>query len=183
MQPYAPLSSGSGQGRILARLDALDAAATADDMDRAGYDVHALKGFRPVRYTIHVNGPWCITFKFADGDAYRVDSSSINEERGLPEIVAHRDPDRCPSHPGAVLGDILKDVRLTNRDIAGRLGISRQQLHDILTGRKPLSPVIAARVGKLVGGGTLSWVRLQAAYDAWHADREIDTSGIEPLAA
>jgi len=30
-----------------------------------------LKGVK--RYTIHVNGPWCITFEFQDGDAYRVD--------------------------------------------------------------------------------------------------------------
>jgi proteic killer suppression protein len=22
---------------------------------------------------VHVNGPWCLTFEFADGDAYRVD--------------------------------------------------------------------------------------------------------------
>jgi plasmid maintenance system killer protein len=25
------------------------------------------------RYTVHVNGPWCITFEFDDGDALRVD--------------------------------------------------------------------------------------------------------------
>jgi len=27
----------------------------------------------PKRYTIHVNGPWSITFEFDAGDAYRVD--------------------------------------------------------------------------------------------------------------
>ena len=25
-----------------------------------------------MRYSIHVNGPWCITFEFRDGEAYRV---------------------------------------------------------------------------------------------------------------
>lgn len=60
-------------GRILARLDALDAAVLADDMKVPGFDFHALRGFQPTRYTVHVNGPWCITFEFADGDAYAVD--------------------------------------------------------------------------------------------------------------
>lgn len=36
-------------------------------------DFHALHGFKPTRYTVHVNGPWCITFEFKDGDAYAVD--------------------------------------------------------------------------------------------------------------
>jgi toxin HigB-1 len=59
--------------RILERLDALDAAQRPEDMDVPGYDFHALKGFRPKRYTVHVNGPVCITFEFEDGDALRVD--------------------------------------------------------------------------------------------------------------
>lgn len=59
--------------RIVLRLDALDAATMPEDMDHPGYDFHALRGFNPVRYTVHVNGPWCITFEFEDGNALRVD--------------------------------------------------------------------------------------------------------------
>jgi proteic killer suppression protein len=58
--------------RIFARLDALDEAARPEDMDIEGFDFHPLKG-KPKRYTVHVNGPWCVTFEFEDGDAYRVD--------------------------------------------------------------------------------------------------------------
>lgn len=43
------------------------------DMDLPGFDFHPLKGFKPTRYTVHVNGPWCITFEFEKGDAYRLD--------------------------------------------------------------------------------------------------------------
>lgn len=60
-------------GRILRRLDALDRAAEPQDMNIPGFDFHALRGHRPTRYTVHVNGPWCITFEFEDGDAHRVD--------------------------------------------------------------------------------------------------------------
>jgi proteic killer suppression protein len=42
-------------------------------MDVPGFNFHALQGHRPVRYTVHVNGPWCITFEFDAGDALRVD--------------------------------------------------------------------------------------------------------------
>ncbi len=59
--------------RILIRLDRLNAASTPEQMNLPGFDFHALKGFVPVRYTVHVNGPWCITFEFDAGDALRVD--------------------------------------------------------------------------------------------------------------
>lgn len=57
---------------ILRRLDNLDAAEQVKDMNIPGFGFHALQGFRPRRYTVHVNGPWCITFEFADGHAYNV---------------------------------------------------------------------------------------------------------------
>lgn len=59
--------------RILRRLDALDAASCAEDMNLPGFNFHLLRGFNPVRYTVHVNGPWCITFEFEGGDAHLVD--------------------------------------------------------------------------------------------------------------
>ena len=59
--------------RIIRRLDALDMANAPEDLDLPGFDFHALKGFNPVRYTVDINGPWCITFEFAGGDACRID--------------------------------------------------------------------------------------------------------------
>jgi proteic killer suppression protein len=58
--------------RILERLDALEAAASPETMNLPGYDFHGLKG-KPRRYTVHVNGPWSITFEFKEGDAHYVD--------------------------------------------------------------------------------------------------------------
>lgn len=59
--------------RILRRLDRLDAATAPEDMNLPGFNFHPLRGFDPTRYTVHVNGPWCITFAFVDGDAVAVD--------------------------------------------------------------------------------------------------------------
>ena len=60
------------QGRIVRRLDALADAAEPKDMDIPGFQFHPLRG-RPQRYSVHVNGPWCVTFEFKDGDAWHVD--------------------------------------------------------------------------------------------------------------
>jgi proteic killer suppression protein len=59
--------------RILRRLDALNIATKAEDMGIPGFDFHGLQGFNPTRYTVHVNGPWCVTFSFSEGDAHDVD--------------------------------------------------------------------------------------------------------------
>lgn len=61
------------QGRALRRLDRLNVVAMPQEMDLPGFDFHALKGQKPPRYAVHVNGPWCITFAFANGDAEDVD--------------------------------------------------------------------------------------------------------------
>lgn len=60
------------QSRSLKRLDALDQAETLSDMNIPGFNFHGLQG-KPKRYSIHINGPWCITFEWEDGDALRVD--------------------------------------------------------------------------------------------------------------
>ena len=94
---------------------------------------------------------------------------------------AIRDPNRAPSHPGALLDDIIPDTGKTKTEIARLLGISRQQLYDIIGEKKPVSPAVAVRLGKLFGDGPGIWLRMQAANDAWHAEREVDVSGIPTL--
>ena len=48
---------GKLRKRILIRLDRLNAASAAAQMNLPGFDFHALKGFIPTRYSVHVNGP------------------------------------------------------------------------------------------------------------------------------
>jgi len=60
------------QARCLRRLDVLDQAGALTDLHLPGMQFHRLQG-TPTRYSLHVNGPWCITFEWAEGDAYRVD--------------------------------------------------------------------------------------------------------------
>ena len=61
------------QKRALRRLDALEQAEQVEELRLPGFNFHPLNGFNPTRYSIHINGPWCITFTFIDGHAYDVD--------------------------------------------------------------------------------------------------------------
>ena len=63
----------------------------------------------------------------------------------MTEYPAKRDPNRPPSHSGEILADIIPDIGKTKSEIATLLGMSRQHLHDILGGRKPLPPTVSAR--------------------------------------
>ena len=98
--------------------------------------------------------------------------------------AAKRNPNRCPTHPGALLrDDVIPATGRSKVEIAGLLGISRQHLYDILRERKPVSPAVAVRLGKLFGDGAGIWTRMQAAYDTWHAERKEDVSKIPTIGA
>jgi len=64
--------AASLQKRSRNMLDALNQAGDLRDANLAGFNFHPLHG-NPVRYSIHVNGPWCITFEWEDGNAVKVD--------------------------------------------------------------------------------------------------------------
>lgn len=98
--------------------------------------------------------------------------------------MTFRNPDRCPTHPGELLReDVIPAVKRPKVEIATGLGISRQHLHDILTERKPVTAEMAVRLAKMFGGSAESWLRMQASYDAWHAERTVDVSRIPTLVA
>jgi len=59
-------------GRALRRLDAIAAAKTPEALRLPGFDFHPLQGV-PKRYSVHVNGPWCITFGWEGENAIDVD--------------------------------------------------------------------------------------------------------------
>jgi addiction module HigA family antidote len=71
-----------------------------------------------------------------------------------------------PVHPGEILReDVLPETGLSVTATAHALGVSRQMVHDILAGRKPLSAVMCLKVSRLFGSTPEFWMRLQADYD------------------
>ena len=71
-----------------------------------------------------------------------------------------------PAHPGEVLReDVLPALGRSRSEIARLLGVSRPTLYDVLNEKRPVTPNLALRIGKLVGGGPRIWLTLQQAYD------------------
>ena len=91
----------------------------------------------------------------------------------MAEYAAIRNPGRCPAHPGALLREVISATGKSKAEIAALLGISRQHLYDILKEHKPVSAAVAVRLGKMFGDGAGVWVRMQGAYDTWHAERDL----------
>jgi toxin HigB-1 len=65
------------QKRALIRLDAIEAATSLEALRQPGFNFHALHG-RPQRYSIHINGPWCLTFEWQDGVVLRLDLEAVS---------------------------------------------------------------------------------------------------------
>ena len=58
--------------RCAVLLEFLDEAENLTDLAAPGFGTHPLHT-KPQRYAMAVNGPWRITFEFANGNALRVD--------------------------------------------------------------------------------------------------------------
>ena len=96
-----------------------------------------------------------------------------------------RDPKRKPTHPGEVLRhDVLPALKMTQGELAKRLGVSRLSVSELLHGKRSLSADMAVRVGRLTNTTAESWLRMQAAVDLWELEQNPKRyRHIEPIAA
>ena len=70
-----------------------------------------------------------------------------------------------PLHPGLVIRESLEDLGMSISDAAQGLGISRQQLHNLIAGRSAIGPEVALRLELALGSTADNWLRMQAAHD------------------
>jgi addiction module HigA family antidote len=98
-------------------------------------------------------------------------SSKTTEPKEYP-LSGRRE--RCPTHPGALLREILGEgLGLSVSQAARQLGVSRMTLHRILCGKQAVTPEMALRLGKLCGNGPELWLRMQMAHDLWRLERSM----------
>jgi addiction module HigA family antidote len=103
----------------------------------------------------------------------------------MVEYYVKRPLKRPPIHPGEILReDVLPSLGLSISEAARRLNISRQQLHRVLACTHPITTEMALRIGKFAGNGPGIWLRMQQAYDLWHAEQRMkdELSKIETAA-
>lgn len=84
-----------------------------------------------------------------------------------------RNPNRRPTHPGAVLReDVLPGLDVTQGKLSELLGVSRLTVSQLLHEHRALSPDMAIRLEKLLGTSAESWLRMQEAVDLWQARQQ-----------
>jgi antitoxin HigA-1 len=74
-------------------------------------------------------------------------------------------PMKNPPHPGRLVKENIEDLGLSVADAAQGLGITRQQLYNVISGKSAITPEMAVRLEKAIGGTADAWLRMQAAHD------------------
>jgi len=74
-------------------------------------------------------------------------------------------PMKNPPHAGLLIRDNLADLGLTVAEGAAGLGVTRQQLYNLINGKSGVSPEMALRLEKAFGGSADMWLRMQANFD------------------
>ena len=91
-----------------------------------------------------------------------------------------------PSHPGELVHDNLEELGLSVAEAATGLGITRQQLYNIVNCRSAITSEMALRLEKALGGSAELWLRMQVNYDLAQARKrsaDLHISRLQPKVA
>jgi antitoxin HigA-1 len=89
-----------------------------------------------------------------------------------------------PTHPGELLREeIIPAAKLTQEELAGRLGVSRRTINEILNEKRSISADMAHRLAKFFDTTPEFWLGLQQDVDLWKARQNThpEYAKIKPL--
>lgn len=95
-------------------------------------------------------------------------------------------PMKNPPHPGELVKDNVDELGLSVAEAAKGLGVTRQQLYNVINGKSAITPEMAVRLEKALGGTADLWLRMQVNYDLAQVrrnDRAIKVRRLSPKAA
>ena len=86
-----------------------------------------------------------------------------------------------PPHPGALIYRTYIEPfdEITANKIADQLGVARSTFNRLLNGKAGVSPEMAIRLSKVLGGSAESWLQLQESFDLWKARQTVDTTELQ----
>ncbi|MGO8737545.1 HigA family addiction module antitoxin [Rhodoblastus sp.] len=87
-----------------------------------------------------------------------------------------------PPHPGEMIGDILAEMGVSISAAARAMGVTRQQLHNVIAGRSAITPEMALRLEKALGSSADAWMRMQVNYDLAQVRARASTIKVTRLA-
>lgn len=94
-----------------------------------------------------------------------------------------RNPDRKPTHPGAILReDVLPNLDMTQAQFAEHMGVSRLTVSELLLEKRALTADMAVRLGIVLRTTPESWLRMQEALDLFEACQRDENKVAKPIA-
>ncbi len=80
---------------------------------------------------------------------------------------------RKPTHPGEILDEhYIKPLNLNLQKLADHLGIARNTLFNIRSGKADITPALALALGEAFDTTPQFWLNLQQKYDLWQEGRD-----------
>lgn len=74
-----------------------------------------------------------------------------------------------PPHPGEILQEnYIEESGITASELAGRIGVHRSLLDDVLNKDRAITPYMALRLSVVLGTSEKLWLNLQHSWDLWH---------------
>ena len=81
-----------------------------------------------------------------------------------------------PPHPGEFINEVyLKpfEGKVSRSEIARRLKVSRPTFNRLVNQESNISPEMAIRLSKVLGGSPQSWLKMQANYDLFFTNKNV----------
>ena len=79
------------------------------------------------------------------------------------KIVEYKDV--IAFHPGQYIGELIEVYQMTQKEFAGKLGLSPKTISKLVSGEESISNDIAQKLEKLTNISMKTWLNLQASYD------------------
>jgi addiction module HigA family antidote len=87
-----------------------------------------------------------------------------------------------PPHPGEFITEVyLEPNGISGRELAEKLNVAASTLSRILKGTSRVTPEMALRLSKAIGGSPECWLTMQDAHDLWVARQHVDLKGVGKL--
>ena len=89
-----------------------------------------------------------------------------------------------PPHPGEFIRSVYLDPyadKISRSEVARKLGVARPTFNRLVNEQSNVSPEMAIRLSKVLGGSAQSWLNMQTQFDLYYAEKGSKLGRLERL--
>lgn len=89
-----------------------------------------------------------------------------------PMMIANNLTPNHATHPGEIILDEIEYLHISQKDFAGRIGVSRTLVNLVLKGKRPVTTEFALLTEAAIDLPADMLLRMQTRYDRWKVERQ-----------